>query len=264
MSESGKRLRAPFLYQRKQPIVIAPIDDLLIFGPKNGLEKPAQKIASIADSGVDAILTFCGSLRLHAESYLKTRKIVNLSGSVFQQNHTKKLALHSVEHSLSVGADAIAFHINLGSQFANEMIAEASKIIAEADRFGLPSIGIIYPRGEIAGQDENYDNLRHSEPKAFTEMVAHCVAVGADLGFDAIKTVYTGHEDTFHKVVESASGVPILIAGGPIVEYEKAIARAASAISAGASGISFGRNLFGRTEGLQQFVKAIKTIEINT
>ncbi|MDR1683107.1 MAG: Omp28-related outer membrane protein, partial [Candidatus Symbiothrix sp.] len=45
-------------------------------------------------------------------------------------------------------------------------------------------------------------------------IVAHCARVGAELGADAVKVLYTGDVESFRRVTEGC-GVPALVAGGP-------------------------------------------------
>ncbi|MEY9607052.1 DhnA family fructose-bisphosphate aldolase class Ia [Bradyrhizobium japonicum] len=260
MINPGKFLRAPFLYQTNVPIIIAPIDDLLIFGPHGGLENPSSKIRDINEAGVDAILTFCGSLKRNPAAYANVCRFVNLSASTVHSAHTRKVKIHSVEEAIRVGATGIAYHINVTSKYAGEMISAASEVIAEADRFGIPTLGIIYPRGERGGLDNNYDDLKKSDPSAFAGMIAHCTALGADLGFDIIKTMYTDNSEMFRSVVRSADGVPVVIAGGPLDSFENALDKARGALAGGASGISFGRNLFGRSVDLTKLVTEIRRL----
>src|SRR5205823_12459384 len=123
-----------------------------------------------------------------------------------------------------------------------------AKVGKESSRFGMPLLAIMYPRREANGRDDNFEELRSSNPTDYAKLVSHSVRVGVELGADIIKTQYTGSNDTFRTVVESACGIPIFIAGGPLVETSVALRRAADAVSAGASGISFGRNVFNRAD----------------
>lgn len=256
----GKFLRLPFLYRREKPIIIAPIDDYLIFGPRGGLEDPKEKITKIVQAKPDAILTFCGTLQNNAHLFQDTPIIVNLSASTTQVKHTRKRPVHKIEYALKLNAAAVAFHINIMSQWADEMIAYAGELVAEAAKFDLPTICIAYPRGESSSGDDNQIELKESSPGQYADLIAHCVSVAVDLGFDLIKTYYTDNPETFKRVVKAAGGVPIVIAGGELVSEEKAYSRAIEAIRAGAAGISYGRNVFGRADpqSLMEMVKNCK------
>lgn len=244
--QTGKFIRVTSFLERAKPLIICPVDDALIFGPRNGLETPDNKITQIAAGAPDAILTFCGSIMRLPAVFAKVPGIANLSASTVRSIHTSKVPIHSVEYAVSVGAAACAYHINLFSKDASNMIRDASRVIEKAARFGIPVLGIIYPRGEGLRGDEDFEALKESEPIRYAEYVAHCVAVGRDLGFDLIKTKFTGDADTFRLVTQVAPSLPIVIAGGPLQSEDTASAMAVEAIRGGAAGVSFGRNIFGR------------------
>jgi len=142
----------------------------------------------------------------------------------------------------------VAAHVNLCSRWAPQMLRDAGAIVEEAAALGLPCLGIVYPRAEDGHFDNNFDLLRQNDPQAYADLVAHCVSVGVDLGFDVIKTQFVGPPEVFRPVVRAADGVPIVIAGGPRVSDEKLLEMTRAAFTAGVAGISFGRNLFGRIE----------------
>jgi len=91
---------------------------------------------------------------------------------------------------------------------------------------------MMYPRGE---------NIKNPHDP---EIVAHAARIGAEAGADIVKAVYTGDVDSFKKVVKSCP-VPIVIAGGPKGNTDRDILEmCAGAMSAGAKGVTFGRNIF--------------------
>jgi len=67
---------------------------------------------------------------------------------------------------------------------------------------------------------------------------------GAELGADVVKTVYTGSPETFKEVVRGTP-VPVLVAGGPKLDSDRAaLEMVAGALAGGAAGVSIGRNIF--------------------
>ncbi|MEX0921423.1 MAG: hypothetical protein WDZ84_01490 [Rhodovibrionaceae bacterium] len=241
----------------RQRMIICPVDDYLIFGPRGGLESYCEKVMEISEARPDAILTFCGSLIRFKGGLSQTRLIANLSASTVLSNHSRKVPVHSVELAEKLGASACAYHINLTSAYESEMIREGAKVVEACFKRGLKSLGIIYPRREFGGEDPDYEKLKHNELENYVELIRHCVAVGRELGFDVIKSKYTGTAETFTNVASAAPDVPIVIAGGPLLEEEEAIALAIDACSAGAAGVSFGRNVFGRNNSAN-FIKKLK------
>ena len=76
------------------------------------------------------------------------------------------------------------------------------------------------------------------------ENVKLAARVGAELGADIVKVVYTSSVDTFAEVVHGCP-VPVVIAGGPKMESDEDIFKMVEdALEAGAAGISIGRNAF--------------------
>ncbi len=77
-----------------------------------------------------------------------------------------------------------------------------------------------------------------------------------------MKTHYTGSAASFARVVEAAGAVPVLISGGPLADSESMLRTAAEAVSAGAAGVSFGRNVFSRNQPWRM-IRALKDVVLN-
>ena len=74
--------------------------------------------------------------------------------------------------------------------------------------------------------------------------VKHAARVGAELGADIVKVVYTGSPETFREVVEGCF-VPVVIAGGEKMGNDHEILEMIrGALAAGGAGVSIGRNVF--------------------
>jgi DhnA family fructose-bisphosphate aldolase class Ia len=260
--DTRKLLRFPELYRREGPLIICPIDDTLISGPVAGLENPYDKLKAMIAGRPSAILTFSGMVERNPSSFIGQRYIINLSASTSRSSYTRKVLLGSVETALSFHASAVAVHINLASEYANEMIAAGGGIIEQARRYGIPTVGIMYPRGELDGEPEEFLALKAEAPERYAELVGHCVQVGVDMGFDLIKTQYTGSENTFRRVIAAAGPVPVVVAGGPLIEESAAIENARGAVRAGAAGISFARNVFGRQKP-DLFIEQVRAALVN-
>jgi DhnA family fructose-bisphosphate aldolase class Ia len=129
------------------------------------------------------------------------------------------------------------------------MISEGKRIVDEAKRYQIPVVGILYPRGENAEggpSDKELEVMKSEDKERFTEIIAHCAMAGVDMGVDLIKTHYTGSIESFKKVIDAAQGIPVVIAGGPIIDKDESIKNAVDAVKAGAAGTSYARNCFGR------------------
>jgi DhnA family fructose-bisphosphate aldolase class Ia len=242
---SGQQRRLNRLFGRR-PCIWLPIDDALLVGPDYGLADTPELLRPDVTCHLDAILAFRGVVEQCGGQFLRLPVIINVSASTTRGDHVDKVLVTSVESAIRVGADAIAFHINLGAPTENAMLRRLGKAIEAADRFGLPVIVISYPRGQDLKSkgDDNYLTLRDNDPEAYMRLVRHSVRLGVELGASVVKTVYTEHEETFAAVVDAALGVPVIMAGGPKSSDEDAWARAEGALRAGAAGVAFGRQVF--------------------
>lgn len=253
---AGKALRFPELYEVK-PIIICPVDDYLIYGPENGLQNLRSKLELITSAKPTAILAFYGTVLRNVDLFVRQRYIMNLSASIYETKHSNKIPIHEVETAVRMNASGVAYHINILSEHLPQMIESASLLISKAHSYDIPVCGIVYPRADNNHPDANLDQLKENDNIAYSKLIAHCISLGVDLGFDIIKTQYTGNVDTFRIAVDAAGNVPVVIAGGPLMSKDDAKSLAEEAHKSGARGISFGRNTFGR-ENPYEFIKDLK------
>ena len=259
-SQAGKVRRMRRLFSRgTRRILIVPIDDSLIFGPADGLEEVQAKIRDILVDPPDAVLAFPGVFRNEPHLLAQTAGIVNVTGSTGRSVHTRKVLIGSVHQSAQLGLDAVAVHVNISSQYEAEMLGIFGSVSRECESYGMPLVGIMYPRSESEKGDNNYDDLRANDRKAYAALVAHSARVAVDLGADLIKTKYTGDPESFQMVVNACKPVPIVVAGGPLLPISSALQMAYEVVQAGGAGVSFGRNVFSR-QSSQPIVSALKAI----
>ncbi|MFH0835866.1 MAG: fructose-bisphosphate aldolase, partial [Candidatus Micrarchaeota archaeon] len=80
-------------------------------------------------------------------------------------------------------------------------------------------------------------------PKS-VEAVSYGARVGLEMGADIIKTYWTGSEKSFENVVDSAVGLPVLMAGGGKTQPLAFLKTCEQAMQAGAAGVAVGRNVW--------------------
>ena len=235
MSEVGKRVRLERIIDRKtRRTVIVPMDHGLSMGPIAGLEDMAAIINKVAEGGADAVVLHKGIVRAGHRGYGKDiGLIIHLSGSTaLGPDPNSKVPVASVEEAVSLGADAVSVHVNVGAANEQEQLRTLGEVAETCATWGMPLLAMMYPRGpKVKNQHD-------------PELVAHAARVGAELGVDIVKTVYTGNPATFKKVVRGCP-VPVVIAGGPKMETaEDVLKMAYEAMQVGAIGTSIGRNIF--------------------
>jgi len=80
---------------------------------------------------------------------LKIGVIAHLSGSTaLGPSPNKKVLIGSVEEVIRLGADAVSVHINVGAKEESEMLHDLGLISDECDKWSMPLVAMMYPRGE--------------------------------------------------------------------------------------------------------------------
>lgn len=260
----GKEKRMWNIFKGRSKCVIVPFDDNLISGITTDISY-GEKIRMVVESKPDAILAYKGTCGLICDNSIS--RIVNISASTVNSKHTNKVLVSSVKEALTLGADAVAVHINISSRYESEMLSQMGRVSEICDEYGMPLFALAYPRKEHIDEsgtvsDDNYLLLKKSNPDEYTQLVCKCVKIAFELGADIIKTQYTGSEDSFRKVVEAANGVPVVIAGGAYMNIDDLFAMVYDATSAGAAGVSIGRNVINRADS-NRIVLAIKKLLFN-
>lgn len=227
----GKTRRLQRIIRDDGRTVIVPMDHGLTLGPVPGLETMQNIIDSLARGGVDAIVVHKG-----IAANTDTRRlglIVHLNGSTsISPNPDRKLQVCTVDEAVSLGADAVSIHVNIGALTEGEMLTDLGSASAACLEYGIPLLAMMYPRGPSI-KDSNDAGV-----------VKHASRIGAELGADIIKTNYTGNVDTFREVVRGCP-VPVVIAGGPKADTaEEVLKMVHGSVQAGGIGVSLGRNIF--------------------
>ncbi|MCL4437123.1 MAG: 2-amino-3,7-dideoxy-D-threo-hept-6-ulosonate synthase [Thaumarchaeota archaeon] len=217
---------------RNGRIICVTLDHGVSSGPLQGIQDIGDTIAKVEEGGATTILVHKGIIR-SLPAPRNVGVIMHLSASTsLGLAPNQKMQIATVEEAIRLGADAVSVHINVGGKEEPEMLAKLGRVSDECDRWGFPCIAMMYPRGE------NVPNPHDPEK------VAHAARIGAELGADIVKTVYTGDPDSFKTVVKSCP-VPVAIAGGPKTKNDQeALEMVREAMDAGAIGVTFGRNIF--------------------
>ncbi len=232
---------------RKGKMLCIPMDHGISSGPIKGIDNIHEIIYSCEREGLTSILINKGIAKSLPRAS-KVGMIIHLSGSTsLGPDPNKKVLMGSVEEAIRLGADGVSVHINIGSKTEPEMLVKLGVIADECDKWNIPYIAMMYPRGE---------NIKNPHEPT---IVAHVARIGAEAGADIVKTVYTGDPDTFKDVVKSCQ-VPIVIAGGPKTNNDlEVLEMVKGALSAGAIGVTFGRNIF-QHNNPPRMVRALKKV----
>lgn len=231
----GKQIRMERIINRKsRKTVIVPVDHGVSVGPIPGLEDMVKTISDISKGGANAVLMHKGIVKYGHRGYGRDiGLIIHLSGGTsLAPDPNSRVQVTSVKEAIRLGADAVSVHVNVGSENESEMLGNLGIVAEKCDEYGIPLLAMMYARGKKV---ENEHDVKY---------IKHVARIGAELGADIIKTVYTGNKKTFKEVIDGCP-VPVVIAGGPKIESEDDLLRMIEdAMDCGAMGVSIGRNIF--------------------
>ncbi len=270
MAFLGKKVRLTRLFSHGDTpegrLLVLPIDQGLEHGPIDFLTNPASgdpqyQVDIAIKGGFSAIALHRGLAERHLEKVAgKLPLILKINGKTNIPSDSRAFSplTARVEDAVALGADAIGYTLYVGSPAQGRDIAQFSEVKREADRLGIPVVIWSYPRGSAIEQKGGKNSLY---------AVAYAARVAAEVGADIVKVnIPKLHsEESIHMpkayqelerelnlkgamehVVASASGVPVIIAGGGKVDDEALLEKAKIAIEAGAVGFIFGRNIWQR------------------
>lgn len=238
----GKKIRIKRIINRiSGKTVIVPMDHGVSMGPIHGLEDMDATVNMIIRGGANAAVVHKGIVTSTNRSEdTDIGLIIHLSASTsINPNPNNKIAVCDAEEALSLGADAVSVHVNVGAGAEASMLDSLGKTAKACHRWGLPLLAMMYPRG--------------NNVEVNVESVKLAARVGAELGADIVKCPYTGSPETFEEV-EKGCPVPVVIAGGSKLSDEETLNMIEGAMSAGAGGLSMGRNAF-QHDNPELFVK---------
>lgn len=231
----GKKIRLERIIDRNSHrTVIVPMDHGVTVGPIEGLADMRTAVGNVVNGGANAILMHKGIVRAgHRGTGKDVGLIIHLSaGTLLSPHPNAKELVCTVEEAVKLGADAVSVHINLGAETDTEMLQQLGYISERCLEWQIPLVAMMYARGQKI--ENEYD----------VKYVKIAARVGAELGADIVKVVYTGSVESFSEVVNGCP-VPVVIAGGEKMDSDEDIFRMVEdALAAGAAGLSIGRNAF--------------------
>jgi DhnA family fructose-bisphosphate aldolase class Ia len=219
------------------------------FGENNflqGIENIERAIDIVVDANPDAIQLTVGQAH-----YLQSRKgkqkpalvlrtdTANVYGSKLYPKSFSLMIANAVEQAVRLDAACICvnlFRVPGAPEVTEECIKNIIQLLPESERYGMPLMvePLVFKPNESAG-----GYTVDGDPSKIIPLVRQAVELGADL----IKADPTEHTSDYHRVVETAGKIPVLVRGGGRASDDQILERTKSLMQQGVAGIVYGRNV---------------------
>jgi len=165
--------------------------------------------------------------------------VANVYGKDLPRTLFSRMIESPVEQALRLDASCVVvnlFRIPNEPEVSDQCIRNILKIKPECDRHGMPLMiePLVFQSNAKAG-----GYMVDGDPQKILPLVRQAVELGADI----IKADPTDDVSVYHKVVEIAGRIPVLVRGGGKAPDKEILERTEELIKQGAAGIVYGRNV---------------------
>jgi putative autoinducer-2 (AI-2) aldolase len=148
----------------------------------------------------------------------------------------------SMKDAVRLNVSAVGLSIFVGSEYEHETLLNLSRLVNEAEEYGIPVMAVTAVGRELEKRDARY--------------LALCCRIAAELGAKVVKTYWC---EDFEKVTGGCP-VPVVMAGGPKVDTEREVFDFVyDGIQRGAIGVNLGRNIW-KNEHPVAMIRALRAI----
>lgn len=216
-----------------------------------GIENLPRAIGTIVAAAPDAIQLTVGqaahlqTLPVRGKPALVLRTDV---ANVYGVNLPRVLFSRMIEEAVlqAVRLDAACVVVNLlripeQPEVTDQCIQNILKLKPSCDHYGMPLMIeplVFRPNAKGGGYMVDGDVMK----------ILPLVRQAVELGADVVKADPTDNASHYHRVIETASGVPVLVRGGGRAPEAELLARTEALLQQGASGIVYGRNIIQHPE----------------
>jgi class I fructose-bisphosphate aldolase len=212
----------------------------------SGIENQPKAVATLIAAGPDAIQLTVGqaahlqgaSTRPKPALVLRT-DVANVYGSKLPRTLFSRMIAGPVVQAVRL--DAACVVVNLFSipdqpELADQCIQNILRLKPACDHYSMPLMiePLVFQPNEKAG-----GYMVDGDPAKIIPLVRQAVELGADI----IKADPTDDVFAYHRVIEIAGGIPVLVRGGGRAPEAEILQRTADLLAQGASGIVYGRNI---------------------
>lgn len=211
-----------------------------------GIEDLSATVGTLCEAAPDAIQLTAGQARHLAGLPLRPKPALVLRtdvANVYGMRLPRVLYSRMIEEAVlqAVRVDAACVVVNLfripdQPEVADQCVQNILRLKPQCDHFGMPLMiePLVFQPNERAG-----GYMVDGDPEKIIPLVRQAVELGADI----IKADPTDDVSAYHRVVQTAGGIPVLVRGGGRAPEAEILARTAALLEQGAAGIVYGRNI---------------------
>jgi class I fructose-bisphosphate aldolase len=216
------------------------------YGFLSGIENLGAAVATLTEAGPDAIQLTVGQSRFlqslkgrHKPSLVLRTDVANVYGKDLPRALFSRMIEDPVGQALRLDAACVVvnlFRIPNEPEVNDQCIRNILRLKPECDHYGMPLMiePLVFQPNATAG-----GYMVDGDPFKILPLVRQAVELGADI----IKADPTDDASIYHKVVEIAGGIPVLVRGGGKAPDQEILERTETLIQQGAAGIVYGRNV---------------------
>ena len=211
-----------------------------------GIEDMRGAVTSIAAANPDAIQLTIGQAPLLQSipgkgkpALVLRTDVANVYGKKLPAHLFSELIQGAVEQALRLDAACVVVNLFLipeQPEVYRQCIQNINRLKPDCERFGMPLMiePLVMQPNEKAG-----GYMVDGDPEKIVPLVRQAVELGADV----IKADPTSDDGDYHRVIQVAGDIPVLVRGGSKASEEEILQRTFAVLGQGARGIVYGRNV---------------------
>jgi class I fructose-bisphosphate aldolase len=211
-----------------------------------GIEDIRKTVATLVAAGPDAIQLTTGQARLDvAGNILQMPRLVlrvdvaNVYGKELPDARYSAMLDEAMLQAVRLDAACVCvnlFQIPGAPEVTEQCIDNILRLKVQSDHYAMPMMVeplVFRPNSEAGGYMVDGDETK----------IVHLARQAVELGADILKADPTDDVSRYHKIIEAAGGIPVLVRGGGKVSDREILVRTQGLLGQGVSGIVYGRNI---------------------
>ncbi len=212
----------------------------------SGIEDLQSAVKILAQAAPDAIQLTVGQAKYlqslpgkEKPALVLRTDVANVYGSKLPRTLVSKMIENPVEQALRLDASCVVvnlFQIPNEPEVSAQCLDNILKIKPQCDRWEMPLMiePLVFQSNEKAG-----GYMVDGDAEKIVPLVRQAVELGADI----IKADPTDDVSVYHRVIQTAGVVPVLVRGGGKAPEREILERTLGLMQQGAKGIVYGRNV---------------------